>query len=98
MNIKEFKEEVDDFFKYLEYVDDCQITYEQDDDGEPEANVKLTYGCDEYCLNIMIGEDGNPGIHTFDYFTIPLEQEEIYAWLFFEEQKRHRMTKEKIKE
>lgn len=85
MSDDEFEEFVRDAFPYgIEY-GEVSFKFFTDFDGDPACNMTVEFGSgNEYELKIIIGEDGKPGINTFDYFTVELCPESVYAYCLFE--------------
>ena len=61
------------------------------------ATMIVDFGRDRvYELTLIIGPNNEIGINTYDYQTIELSQESIYAWCLFHEQSLHEKTREKL--
>lgn len=92
MDAKEFEDFVREAFPYgIEY-GECSFNFYTDTDGDPACDMSVEFGSqNEYELKIIVGEDGKPGINTYDYATVELCPESVFAYCLFEEQKRRRV-------
>lgn len=89
MTAKDFEDFVREAFPYgIEY-GECSFKFFTDDNGDPAGIMSVEFGVgNEYELRIILGEDGEPGINTYDYFTVELCPESVYAYCLFEAQGR----------
>jgi len=96
MTLEDFKSQVEDAFPYgVEYTEEVSYEY-LIIDGEPEATMTVKFSSNRtYELTLIVGEDGKVGINTYDYSTIEMSQESVFAWCLFEEQAKNDALKEK---
>ena len=99
MTLKEFEDYVrEELESGVEYADIIKLAFSVDTDDDPAGELFVQFGQHEYALSLTVGEDGKPGIHTYDYSTITLSQESIFEWCLFESHKRFEQLRAELAE
>jgi len=93
MTFEEFKAQVEDAFPYgVEYTEEVRYEYLMNG-GEPEAIMTVMFSFNHtYELRLIVGEDGMVGILIYDYSTIELSQESVFAYCLFDEQAKNEVS------